>query len=149
MDEHPHSPAAKKNIIGRFFFEHAVLLLTVLVVATTAAAYWHLNQMQQNLVTAMAVQGTRLQAETLVQTLGAEPHEPLTQPSITERIGKRLGESVVILHRIEQPRRSDGFAEAGTIAGDHRVSGGEGLDHRQAETLEPRGHHLHRAAFTQ
>ncbi|HSH54040.1 MAG TPA: ATP-binding protein [Methylotenera sp.] len=65
MDEHPHSPAAKKNIIGRFFFEHAVLLLTVLVVATTAAAYWHLNQMQQNLVTAMAVQGTRLQAETL------------------------------------------------------------------------------------
>ncbi len=65
MDETPHSPAARQNVTGRFFFNHAVLILTVLVVATTAAAFWNLTQLQDKLVTAMAVQGTRLQAETL------------------------------------------------------------------------------------
>lgn len=65
MDENPHAPATKPNIAGRFFFDHAVLILTVLVIATTAAAYWHLNKLQHKLVSAMAVQGTRLQAETI------------------------------------------------------------------------------------
>ena len=70
MDEHPHSPAIRQNIVSRLFLRHIVPVLAVLVVATTAVAYWQLSQLQNKLVTAMATQGTRLQAETITELRG-------------------------------------------------------------------------------
>jgi PAS domain S-box-containing protein len=89
MDEHPQSAARKRNIVSRFFVNYAVLILTVLVVATTAVAYWHLNELQHNLVTAMAVQGTRLQAETL---------EELRSVYTAEVVEKVRGHGLTISH---------------------------------------------------
>lgn len=89
MDENPHSLASRQNASGRFFFNHAVLILTVLVVATTAAAYWNLTQLQDKLVTAMAVQGTRLQAETL---------EELRSVYTAEVVEKIRGHGISVSH---------------------------------------------------
>lgn len=71
MDERPHNPGARQGIVSRIFFEHTVLMLAVLVAATTGAAFWYLDNLQDQLVFTLAEQGARLQSETLeeVRTL--------------------------------------------------------------------------------
>lgn len=92
MDEHPHSPAIKQNIVSRLFLTHIVLVLAVLIVATTALAYWQLSQLQDKLVAAMAVQGTRLQAEVL---------EELRSLYTSEVVEKVRGHGIDVSHDFE------------------------------------------------
>ncbi|MBI3529868.1 MAG: response regulator [Betaproteobacteria bacterium] len=90
-DRRPDS-AAWQNIVRRLLFDHTVLVLALLVVATTAVAFWHLNQLQNQLVAAMAVQGTRLQAETL---------EELRTVYTAEVVEKVRGHGIAVTHDYE------------------------------------------------
>lgn len=65
MDDHPHRTATRMMLIRQWLLDHVVLVLAAFVVATTGGAFWYLSHLQDALVSAMAEQGTRLQAESL------------------------------------------------------------------------------------
>lgn len=92
MDEQGHSPADRKNTIGRIFFDNSVLILTVLVVAATGWAFWHLHSLQSQLVSAMAEQGARLQSETL---------EELRSLYTSEVVEKVRGNGIEVTHEYQ------------------------------------------------
>lgn len=70
MNEHHPVQASAQNAVGRFLFDHAVVLLALLVAATTLSLFLYLNALQDQLVAALAEQGTRQQSETLEELRG-------------------------------------------------------------------------------
>jgi signal transduction histidine kinase len=57
--------AFARNRVRRFLFDHGVLLLTVLIVVMVVASFSYLRRLQEQLLTALPVEGTRLQLQTL------------------------------------------------------------------------------------
>ncbi|HYD63500.1 MAG TPA: EAL domain-containing protein [Noviherbaspirillum sp.] len=65
MNDRHRSLTTWRQRASLFLFEQAVPLLVVLVVAAAAVAFWHLDRLQEQLVSTMAVQGARQQSLTL------------------------------------------------------------------------------------
>src|SRR5918911_554763 len=59
-----------QGVVGRFLFDHAVGLLALVVGTTTLALFLYLNELQDQLVAALAEQGTSMQSETLEELRG-------------------------------------------------------------------------------
>jgi signal transduction histidine kinase len=85
------------NPARRFLFDHSVLLLAVLIAVIVAGSFWYLRKLQDQLVSTLPVEGTRLQLQTL---------EEIRALYTSEVVGNVLGQGIEVTHDYHGKKRA-------------------------------------------
>jgi signal transduction histidine kinase len=89
MSDRRRSQSTAPNPVRRFLFDHGVPLLAVLIAVIVAASFWYLSKLQDQLVTTLPVEGTRLQLQTL---------EEIRAIYTSEVVGNVIGQGIEVTH---------------------------------------------------